>query len=363
MTLDAFTLHAPALVAGVGIALVSAIAASKWLGPLGFIDHPLGRKNHETPTPVTGGIALLVTLALGTALGFRRLDLHPEQWAGLFALAAVGIADDRFGMRARHKAMAGLLIACLMAVPGAFRVVQAHPHLTLLGFIPLPPVWPLAFFLLSLLYWFAPQAVNLIDGANGLALGYGLVVLGVLALGGRPLAFCAGALLGLLALNWPRARHFLGDTGSLVLGLLLAFEVKRGVALISPDLILWIFAYPIMDVIMVVTIRLLAGRSLGEGDRSHLHHQWMDRFPRWRHWVVPGLWAQAALCASAPLVRGWGWLLPIAGLSLLLGQVLVFVTQSLLAERRSGSGVVEFQPVRADENDPDTSPGGGFDAA
>ena len=349
-----------ALLAGVAIALVLSLAAARWIGPLGFMDLPHGRKGHDVPTPATAGIALLAALGIGFLLGFKRLELHPEQWAGLILLAIVGTLDDRFGLKARHKALAGLLVACLIAIPGATRVVELQPHVNLFSLIPLPPVWPLAFLLLVLLYWFVPQAMNLIDGANGLALGYGLVVLGVLALAGRPLGFCAGTLIGLLLLNWPRAKHFLGDAGSLVLGLLLALEVKQSVGLLNPDLILWIFAYPILDVIQVVAIRLLNGRRLGVGDRNHLHHQWMDRFPKLRHLVVPGLWLQAGLCASAVIAEGWGWIFPVLGLSLLVGQVLVFVVQSLEAPAE----VVEFRAVAVDEEDGGHSnPGGGFDAA
>jgi UDP-GlcNAc:undecaprenyl-phosphate GlcNAc-1-phosphate transferase len=307
-------------------------------------------------------MALLAALGIGYLLDFKRLELHPEQWIGLTALALVGTLDDRFGLKARHKALAGLLVACMIAIPGATRVVELQPDVTLLGMIPLPPVWPLAFLLLVLLYWFVPQAMNLIDGANGLALGYGLVVLGVLALAGRPLGFCAGTLVGLLLLNWPRARHFLGDAGSLVLGLLLALEVKRTVGLANPDLVLWIFAYPILDVVTVVTIRILKGQRLGVGDRSHLHHQWIDRFPRWRQLVVPGLWLQAGLCASAAVVQGWGWILPVLGLSMLVVQVVVFVSQSVSAGREPGVEVVEFQAADED-NGTLSSPRGDFDAA
>jgi len=343
--------HGLALLAGAGVALLGGLAAIRWIGPMGFMDLPRGRHSHEAPTPRTGGIVLVAALLAGYFLGFKRLGLRPEQWVGLFALAAVGLVDDRYGLRARYKAVAGLLVAGLVAAPAAYRVVEAQPSLQLFGSLPLPPVWPVAFALLVLLYWFIPQAMNLIDGANGLALGYGLVVLGVLALAGHPLGFCAGVLLGLLALNWPRARHFLGDTGSTVLGLLLALEVKRAVGLVNPDLVLWVFAYPIVDVATVVAIRVLTGRALGQGDRSHLHHQWMDRFPRWRALAVPWLWLQAALCASAVLVRGWGWALPVLGLSLLVAQALVFIVQAMLTPREAEPEVLAFKPVPVEEDD------------
>lgn len=351
--------HAANLATGALVAAALAWAAARWLGPRGLMDVPGDRHGHEQPTPRTGGLALFAAIALGYALGFRRLDLMWEQWLGLVVLAATGLVDDRWGLRARHKALVGLLVAGVMAAPGATRMVLAHPSFDLLGFLPLPPVWPLAFLLLLLLYWFIPQAMNLIDGANGLAIGYALVLVAALALAGRPLSFFAGILVGLLALNWPRARHFLGDSGSLALGLLLALEVKRGVGVIDPDFVLWMFAYPLVDVATVVTIRLLLGRSLGLGDRSHLHHQWLDRFPNHRRWVVPGLWLQAGLCASAPLVHGWGWLIPGLGLSLLAGQAFAFISLSVVSGRVTAAEDLALQSIEEDESTDGKNPPGG----
>lgn len=356
--------HWFALAAGAALALALGYGCARWIGPHGFMDHPGDRHGHDVPTPRTGGIALLLVITVGFLLGFRRLELRPEQWAGLVGLAVLGLLDDRWGLRARHKALGGLAIACLMAAPAAGRIVELQPQVQLLGGIPVPPVWPVAFLMLVLLYWFVPQALNLIDGANGLAIGYGLVVLGALAFAGHPLSYCAGALLGLLALNWPRSRHFLGDTGSLVLGLLLAMEVKRGVGMVDPNLVLWIFAYPILDVATVVAIRFLAGRSIGIGDRSHLHHQWIDRFPRWKQLVVPALWLQAGMCASAVVARGWGWLVPILGLSMLALQSLWFVLRSLPEPATDTLDLRTLQAVPAKDEEPGESPaGGGYFAA
>lgn len=92
-------------------------------------------------------------------------------------------------------------------------------------------------------------------------------------------AYLMGALTALLALNFPRGRQFLGDTGSLALGTLFAILGIHLLAVQSPNHLLFAFAYPIVDVLMVMAIRKANGRSLGEGDRNHFHHQWLKVFP------------------------------------------------------------------------------------
>ncbi|MBI4913961.1 MAG: undecaprenyl/decaprenyl-phosphate alpha-N-acetylglucosaminyl 1-phosphate transferase [Acidobacteria bacterium] len=314
------------------LALLAALAMgwvlARWLGPRGFMDVPSGRRNHEFPVPRTAGLAFWILVVAGHLGGILEFPLRPMEWAGLGVLVLVGFLDDRFGLRARWKALAGLAVALIIAVPGAMALVAMKPNLHLLG-LHIPPLLPVGILLLTILYWSIPHAFNLIDGAHGLAMGYALIVLGFLAAAGSPRPAAMGLLVGLLAFNWPRAKHFLGDCGSLGLGLLLALLAKKAVGATDPNLVLWLFAYPIVDTSLVVAIRLSQGRNLGEGDRSHLHHQWGDRFPGLRACVAPLLWAQAALCASAVVVRGAWWILPWTGAGLLLGQALYFYWRAL----------------------------------
>ena len=314
--------HLPLLV-GFAAALLAAWAAARWLGPRGFMDLPKGRHLHERPTPRTGGLALMAVLGVAQAAGCCTLPLGSAEWAAVAILALTGAQDDRHHLPARLKALGGLAVALLIAWPAAARIASAHLDIHLLG-LPIPAEFGWVLLALVLLYWSIPHAYNLIDGADGLALGFALTLTLFLSLAGRPEPFFIGALLGTLLLNWPRARHFLGDAGALPLGLILALLVKKEVALRDPNLVLWAFAYLIVDTSLVTAIRLATGQPLGKGDRNHLHHQWMDRFPGHRRRVVPGLLAQAALCASALVVTGWAWLLPWAGLALLVGQALVF---------------------------------------
>jgi UDP-GlcNAc:undecaprenyl-phosphate GlcNAc-1-phosphate transferase len=152
--------------------------------------------------------------------------------------------------------------------------------------------------LLALWFWAIPQAFNLIDGVNGLSIGFSLLVLTVLAavLGQAPAGgYLSGGLLALLVLNYPRARHFLGDCGSLMLGTLFAVLAAKAFAVQDANLLLWVFAYPAVDVSLVVAVRTWKRVPLGSADRSHLHHYLVDRLGKQKSWQVPLLLLGLAL--------------------------------------------------------------------
>jgi UDP-GlcNAc:undecaprenyl-phosphate GlcNAc-1-phosphate transferase len=161
-----------------------------------------------------------------------------------------------------------------------------HPIIT----VPLLMCW----------FWAVPQAYNLIDGINGLSLGFAALLLSVL---GWNLGLRAPLLWGVLAsvflLNFPKARHFLGDCGALMMGTLFAILGVQAFALTNPDLLLWVFAYPIVDVSLVVGIRRWKGLPLGNADRSHLHHWMMDHLRGRSFLATPILLVLAAL----PMLR------------------------------------------------------------
>jgi UDP-GlcNAc:undecaprenyl-phosphate GlcNAc-1-phosphate transferase len=250
--------------------------AMRWVAPLGWTDHPKGRRQHERPTPRTGGLALLAGLGLGQILGLVHLPLSAAEWSVIYAMGLMGVVDDRFDLRARWKALASLVAAALLAglTWGVLR--QAGAYLPLfMGH--LATHTGLAVVLLWAWYWSIPQACNLIDGMNGLALGFFLLLAVSMDL---PLgnaghgAYFLGVLVALLLLNWPKGRQFLGDSGSLSLGTLFAILGVQLLATNSPNRLLWAFTYPILDVLMVMAIRISNGKPLGEGDRNHFHHHW-----------------------------------------------------------------------------------------
>ena len=260
------------LAAGLGFSLI----AMRWLAPLGWMDAPGDRHLHDRPTPRTGGLALLATLGVGQAFGGLHLPLGPGEWAGVYGMGLMGALDDRLNLRARWKALAGLLVAAALAWLTWGLLRQAGEHLPFFGWH-LATKTGLALALLVAWYWSIPQACNLIDGMNGLALGFFLLLalsmdvpFGTHGHG----AYLLGTLVALAALNWPFGQQFLGDAGSLALGTLFALLGVHLLGVESPNRLLWAFAYPILDVLMVVAIRRSNGRPLGAGDQNHFHHQW-----------------------------------------------------------------------------------------
>ena len=280
---------------------------------LGLLDVPEGRKQHGRPVARVGGLALICALAFRVALPGSALPFSVLEWSAVLAMGAI---DDRCDFPARWKAGLGLFIALVLAFHTASRIVLPHPAFGLPGF-GVPATSPAVLPLLFLMFWGLPQAYNLIDGADGLAIGFAVIVLASLWIAGFPHPFLMGALAVCLLLSWPRARLFLGDCGSLAIGLLLVLLVKAHVAVLGPYHILWLAAYPIVDVVMVIPIRMALGCSLVAGDRSHLHFQLLGRWPDWGRWCVPALWAMASLCASELFLSGPWRAVPWAGLAIL----------------------------------------------
>ena len=274
---------------GAVVTLLVSLACIRWLAPLGWIDHPDPRKHHRTPTARTAGVALWLVLIGLQVLGRGSLPLDRVEWSVVHAMALVGLLDDRFDLRSRHKALLGLGFALVLALDMSPELSLFTDQVSFLG-LTLPDHPLVTVPLLTLWFWAIPQAFNLIDGLNGLSMGFSLVLLAVLGLvmGHAPSGgYLWGGLVSLLLLNYPRARHFLGDCGSLLLGTLFAILAAKAFAVRDANLMLWVFAYPAVDVSLVVAVRRWKGVPLGIADRSHLHHFLVDRLGPRRVWLVP----------------------------------------------------------------------------
>ena len=278
---------------------------------LGAMDLPGGRKVHGGPIPRIGGVAVFVGFVAGLAsaallAGFLLEPMHVHvYWPGLVIAATViflvGLADDLWGLRYYWKFAAQ--IACAVYVwQCGFRVeVISHPlgAGAELGWLSLPitVLWIVAI----------TNAVNLIDGLDGLAAGTALITTlatAVIAFKMRNLgvaAACvalAGSLLGFLRYNFSPAQIFLGDSGSMFLGFVLAVASARGsqklptiVVVLVPLLVL---ALPLIDTGLAVVRRLYRLSRRGRQsdrmaryvlrnlnhvflpDRDHIHHRLID---------------------------------------------------------------------------------------
>ena len=256
----------------------------------GLVDRPGGRKDHAGNIPLVGGLAIL--LALWAIILMGRDSPQALIFAGcLTLLALVGVLDDSRDLRPRFK-FAAQIVAALVMVFGANVVLNSVGDLV---------GWrPLGLSLLAVpLTVFAVvgvvNAINMVDGQDGLAgliclqafFWYGLVALesGLVELEVWAFVLC-GALAGFLTLNarspWrARARVFLGDSGSLMLGFALAWfaiDLTQGAGRSFPPIAaLWVLMLPLADCVSLMTRRLRSGRSPFVADREHIHHYLLAR--------------------------------------------------------------------------------------
>jgi UDP-GlcNAc:undecaprenyl-phosphate GlcNAc-1-phosphate transferase len=269
------------------------------------------RKLHSRATPRTGGLAICGALLLGVIEAHRWRagqasgDSGPDRFTSLLLLSAallcgLGLWDDKFGLRARTKFVWQVLAVLPFVCWGRSTATTA-----LFG-------WRVEFAWVAVpvvLFWLVSctNFVNLVDGLDGLAGTVGLIVtlaVAVLASWNQvPEAsllalILAGGLVGFLIFNWPPARIFLGDSGSLPLGFLvgaLALEASAkkaaGLTLAVPVVLMSI---PMFDTSMAILRRKLNGRRIGQGDRAHIHHCLRDR-----GWSPPQtLLAIGAMCVA-----------------------------------------------------------------
>lgn len=288
----------PICVAVVGTAAFSFLltGCARWFAPMaGLVDVPDGgRKAHRKPMPLMGGAAmygsLLVAVGLYLIAGDGWVDVRSSTGVGLPMLllsgglfCVLGLVDDKWGMRARNKFL-WQIVACLpFAIWGrsveSVEFVSINMQLGLWGVV-FTVVWLVA----------CSNIINLVDGLDGLAGTISLVMaIGIAALAALSqrygiAAFAlmfAGSILGFLIHNWPPAKIFMGDSGSLTLGFLigaLSIEASTkkaaGFMLIVP---LVLISIPVYDTLMAILRRKLTGKSIAHADRGHIHHRLQDR--------------------------------------------------------------------------------------
>jgi UDP-GlcNAc:undecaprenyl-phosphate GlcNAc-1-phosphate transferase len=319
---------------------LSAIAA-KALAPIavriGLADQPGGRKQHEGIIPLTGGLAMFV------GFGFAALtsELLVGPWlaliAALWLLVAGGAADDMHDISPRAKFLIQLFAALFMTSWASVYVVYLG---NLFGFGPVNLYnWAIPFSVVCALG--VINALNMLDGLDGAAGGTALVATlwlayaaAVQSLGTQALLLfiLAAAIAGFLAWNLrlppfrDQARIFMGDAGSMMLGLALCWfsiDVSQGTDRSLPPIVcVWILAVPLLDMARVMFVRVRRRADMFDADREHLHHFLLDRgiAPHHATLIVIG----ASLASGAFGIGAWrlgapDWVMTYAFLALLLG--------------------------------------------
>lgn len=341
-------------------ACVAGLATNLMVAPVTRLAEALGAYDRERKSmPRLGGVAIATGIGLGGGVAAVACWDRLGSLVGRGELVAlmlgtgvvflVGVVDDLVGVSAAKKFLFQILAAWLLLRAGwAFEVLRVpgvgEIDLGLFGGV-VSMLWIVG----------VTNAINLIDGLDGLAGGVATIIsvsfLGYAILQGNPgtvilMAALAGACIGFLRHNWEPARIFMGDSGSLTLGFLLAatsihssFKAPAAVAILVPILALGV---PVMDTLLVMAVRFLdrpKGRITGRflrmfhADRQHLHHL-LAHFGGERSRIVAVIYAVVlAFCALALVVAATG--------QTVLGVVLVILEFAVILAMRQGGLAME----------------------
>ena len=328
------------------------------------------REVHKEPTPRLGGIAVFAGLLVGVAVGSQVPILAPvfdqpraivAVLAAAFIVVALGVVDDIVELDWITKLSGQILAAGVVAWQGVQIVSLPVGGITLFS-----PTLSLVLTVLAIVL--VMNAVNFIDGLDGLVVGVALISTGVFFLYSLVLSvgetgassfdlatlltvLLAGALLGFLPLNWHPAKLFLGDSGSLLVGLLMSVSAISVTGQIDPATVsptqllpaflpvilpLAVLLVPLVDFALAVGRRLRRGMSPFDADRAHLHHRLLDMGHTHQQAVLI-LYAWTAVLAIGTLMFlfvAWYW----AVLIIVVGLV--------------GSAVVTLSPNEKVTDDP-----------
>ena len=249
------------------------------------LDIPNKRKIHKKPMPRLGGLAIFLSFLVGYMFFAPLTTQMISILIGSFIIILLGIVDDINPLRAIYKFIGQLIVACVLVFFGnvylsELSLFSANINLGIL-------TYPLSIFIIVA----SINAINLIDGLDGLAAGtssiYFITIIIISILLGRTdslgFVLCLitlGSTLGFLYYNYNPASIFMGDTGSMFLGYmvaviaLLGFKTATLTSFIIPMLVLFI---PIFDTLLAILRRLIKGESIGKPDKEHVHFQLLNR--------------------------------------------------------------------------------------
>lgn len=266
-----------------------------------LMDEPGIRSSHLRKIPNLGGIALFYSIAVCASIfAYELFDLYKFLFASLVILLYIGVMDDIVVMRAYKKLIAQILVSTLLVIGSDVRIRDLFG---LFGIHELNYVFSVLFSIVTFIILI--NAFNLIDGIDGLAGSYSLICSAMFSISyyrlgpyNYPLVVLSvviiGAVLAFLIYNFSNYRKkkiFMGDTGSMVLGFLLAFTaicfidifidkklpgVPRYHLTTAPVVAVAILILPIVDTLNVIIVRLINKKSPFEADKNHIHHKLLN---------------------------------------------------------------------------------------
>jgi UDP-GlcNAc:undecaprenyl-phosphate GlcNAc-1-phosphate transferase len=364
---------------GIAIVMVAACVAAvttpvviRLARRIGAVDRPNERKvSRRAGMPLLGGLAV----AIGCSAGLVAVFAGPAPIAmssqigafgvGALLLICVGMWDDRFDLSATSKFVVQI-VAAAIAIHAGFSVdLFSHPLTGKTDEVPTWIIWPVS------LVWIVgvTNAMNLIDGLDGLSAGIGAIIAATLVVicwqaeqwVGVVIGLALfGALAGYLPFNFPPARIFLGDTGSLFIGYALALVALEGyrktafLAFIVPILAL---AIPILDTLLSILRRLRSGRGVFSPDQLHMHHRLLHREGSHRSAVLMLYFLTSCFCmiaVSFSQLDGWlafVYLAAVVAVTVRLLRNLDAFSLDLGSEDRENTGERELERRGAAEGD------------
>lgn len=262
---------------GLAVSVACCVLVPQALARKGFLDIPGERSSHKRPTPKGGGVGVLLVFVLASLISGQPLF----SWLPLTALAGISFVNDLRGISPKLR-LAAQFASAGLALGGAWWAGEVCWS----GMLLLPAF---LFIVATTNYY------NFMDGINGMAGITGIIAFGALAFftagtGASPLlpvmGAVIGALTGFLPFNLPRARLFMGDVGSILLGFLFAFCVCVCARNWTEFLVMASFLFTFYaDEVVTMTERLWRGESLLEPHRRHLY-QFLANEQKIAHWKV-----------------------------------------------------------------------------
>lgn len=319
---------------------------------IGAIDKPDERKVHKKIMPRMGGLAILISFIVGCLIFIPNpMQIWPVL-VGAIIIGITGLLDDMYSLSPRVKLFGQILAATIPVLGGVQIDFITLPSGEIINFgwlaIPLTMLWIVAI----------TNAINLIDGLDGLAAGVSsiaIITISILALSlGNPLTVLMGVILlgstlGFLVFNFYPAKIFMGDTGSLFLGYMISvlsvIGLTKSAAIFSLMIPIIILAVPIMDTTFAIIRRIVQKKPLSAPDKFHLHHCLIRLGFTHRQSVIiiyllSGIFSLAAILFTRATI--WGASILIV-LLLILVELIVELTGLISSNYRPLLNLVEYR--------------------
>lgn len=299
---------------------------------IGLVDEPRERRMHTRPMPSLGGIAIYVGFVIGILTTVTDLSSNQSVWGILLGgtlIVVVGVIDDIKELSPKYKLLGQFASAAILVAFGIKIEFVTNPfggmfYLGIWG-IPITIFWVVSII----------NAVNLIDGLDGLAAGVSTIAAATMLLVGLQegnawvvllTAALAGSALGFLRYNFNPATIFMGDTGAMFLGFILATVSAAGAvkSATAATLIVPVIAMgvPIFDTLFAIIRRRAQGQPISQGDKSHLHHRLLQLGLSHKQAVLVVYVISIGLGLTAIVINGatntQAWILVVATMSLMI---------------------------------------------